>query len=190
MVNAPTSAGKANTIFVSRDMRVLDIILLCAQASDVMAEYGLHCFSCAMGGQESLEDGCRMHDFDDETIDALVDDLNDVIKEQPLRPQELTITDAAAQSLLTIAEKEKQTENYLVVNIDEHGGFCMEFQAEKADDDCLFANETTPELKFLVSPFTLFRIGGATIDFREDRFKLDLPDDACCGKDKGECGCG
>lgn len=189
MKNASTSSEKGAPIQVQRDMRILDILLLSSQAADIMAEYGLHCFSCSMGGMESLEDGCRMHDFTDEVIDALVEDLNDMLKEQPLRPPEITITDPAAEALLEIAKAEGHEGDFLIVTVDQHGGFCMEFTKEKADDDFEFRNSSVPELHVLVSPFTLFRIGGATIDYREDRFKLDLPEGGCCGGNQDECGC-
>ena len=101
-------AQKMPTIIpcVNRTMVVMDIMHLCPAAADIMGAYGLHCFSCAVGGTETLEDGCAIHGFDDETIDALVDDLNEAIRSEPLKPQELTLTEEAAKTLQQIAKDE------------------------------------------------------------------------------------
>ena len=186
---------------VQRNMRIHEIITLCPEAAEVMAAYGLHCFSCSIGGVESLQEGCGMHGFDEDTIDALVDDLNDLIRQQPIRPAELIITDSAAEAVQEIAKQEGHEGQGLDVALDASGGFCMEFKKRADKNDAVFTSKNHPKMKFFASPLTLWRIGGATIDFREDRFKLDLPEDGngCCSnkpagsgccKDTGaECGC-
>ena len=167
-------------------MRIQEIIVLCAEAADIMAEYGLHCFSCSIGGIESLQDGCKMHGFDDETIDALIDDLNESIRNEQPRPQMLTVTREAARAIRIIAQAEKKEGQGLAVIIDADGGFYMEFRKKADPDDSVFTNEHEPDVRILASSITLWRIGGATIDYRDERFKLDFfEDDDCsfCDKD-------
>lgn len=175
---------------INKHMTVREVIAFVPAAADIMLEYGLHCFSCAVGGIETLEQGCRMHNIDDETIDALVEDINEAIGTAPKRPQTLTITADAARSIGDIAIKEKRIQEILVVTVDEQGGFCLEFQAEPLQGDIDFTCSDVPEVKIFASVLTLSRIGGATIDIRDGRFKLDLPDEeGCCGGDKEGCGC-
>lgn len=172
---------------IDKGMTVREVITFVPAAADIMLEYGLHCFSCSVGGVETLEQGCHMHGMDEETIEALVDDINDAIGQAPSRPQEITITADAARSIGAIADTEDKEGQILMVTVDEQGGFCLEFQEKPLQGDIEFTNPEVPEVKIYASVLTLSRIGGATIDVREGRFKLDLPDEDCCGS--GGCDC-
>lgn len=170
-------------------MTVREIMALVPASADIMLEYGLHCFSCSVGGVETLDEGCQMHGMDDDTVDALVEDINDAVDQAPSRPQEITITADAARALADIAKAQKKSDQILVVVVDENGGFCLEFQEKPLQGDLEFSNAEVPEMKVYASVLTLSRIGGATIDFLEGRFKLDL-DEACCKGSSGDgCGC-
>ncbi len=177
-----------DTPTISKKMTVREIIALVPAAADIMTEYGLHCFSCSIGGVESLEEGCQMHGFDEETIEALIADVNDAIGSAPKRPQEITITADAARAIMKIANEQQRANDILVVTVDEHGGFCLEFQEKPLQGDLQFGCTEVPELKVYASVLTLSRIGGALIDLREGRFKLDVPGEDCCTN--GECHCG
>ncbi len=133
-----------------------------------------------------------MHGIEEEELDELVDDLNTLLKEAPARPQSLTITAPAAKAIRTIAEAEKRNGQGLVVTADGRGGFCLEFRAEPDDDESIFHNAEEPDVRIFASTLTLRRIGGATIDFRDERFKLDLPEDiqqSGCACSANGCNC-
>ena len=166
-------------------MTVREIIALVPDAADIMSAYGLHCFSCAVGGVETLEEGVAMHGWETGTLETLLVDLNEALVDQPERPQTLTLTENAAKELQEIAKLEKREQEHLIVTLDQEGAFCMEFQ-ENIDTKWLqFQHTNVQEMPIFASPLTLARIGGATIDIREGRFKLDLPEDACCKETKG-----
>jgi hybrid cluster-associated redox disulfide protein len=170
-------------------MRVYEIIAICPEAPDIMGAYGLHCFSCSIGGVESLEDGCSLHGFTEETLEALIDDLNDAVRAAPARPREVTITPLAARAIREIAQQEGLAGHGLAVVPDSQGGFCMEFCAAAEPEDFTFSCAEEPDVPVFVSPMILWRVGGSVIDFREGRFKLDLPEDASCTCDGKSCGC-
>lgn len=167
-------------------MPIADIVAFCPEAKNILAEYGLHCFHCTGADTERLGDGCKTHGFDDAEIDALVQDLNEMIEHMPSRPQTLTVTASAARAIADIAKNEGRTGEGLAVIVDSSGGFCMEFRPDPASDEITFRNDEVPDVRILASVMTLKRIGGSTIDYREERFKLDLPpgDSANSG-----CGC-
>lgn len=170
-------------------MNVMEIIALHSGAADVLSTYGLHCVGCAFNQLDSLEDGARSHGMTDDDIALMVNDLNDLLSGAVPPPATLTITTPAAKALAAMAAKEGKSGHGLRVATDEQGAFCMEFERTAKHDDVLFKNAEVPELTFFASPATLWRIGGSTIDYREGRFKLDLPAKACaCGKET--CGCG
>jgi Fe-S cluster assembly iron-binding protein IscA len=101
------------------------------------------------------------------------------------------VTDAAAQALHDIMQSEKKEGWVLQVGLDHAGGFCMEFRDKADAHDPLFTHDTFNNVRVSASDLTLGAIGGSTIDFREGRFKLDLPGagSSCACKDGGECGC-
>ena len=174
-------------------MRVQDILALLPHAQPLLAEYGLHCVGCAGSEFETLEEGYATHGFAEDRLDDLVTDLNELFKRQPERPKTIEVTEAAARSLAALLESEGQPDHILVVGLDEAGGFAMDVLPDVPNDHVFFAHENVPALRLAASPLTLSRIGGATIDHRDGRYKLDLPGDAtrntCACANGGECAC-
>jgi hybrid cluster-associated redox disulfide protein len=166
-------------------MRVADIVALCPESEHILAEYGLQCFHCSASDWETLEEGCLGHGFEMEEIEELVDDLNVLLDKQPQRPQILEVTLAAAEAIRSVATSENRTGEGLAVIVDGRGGFCMEFKKDPEKDDKTFQHPDASDVRIFASTTTLGRIGGSTIDFRDGRFKLDLPED-----EKSGCGCG
>jgi hybrid cluster-associated redox disulfide protein len=184
-MKAPSKPPSGAKNAIRRDMPIAEIVTLCPEAKSVLAEYGLHCFSCAASEFETLEEGCSGHGYDKQDIDELVDDLNAMIERMPVRPMILTLTLPAAQAIRKVADEDddakKETRDGnvgLAVIADAHGGFCMEFRGMPQDGDQVFQNAEEPSVRLFASTLTLKRIGGGTVDFREGRFKLDLPEDA------------
>ncbi len=176
-------------IVVHKNMTVGAIVEQFPQASEILAQYGLHCFGCSANTLETLEEGCTGHGFDERDIENLVDDINTMIASTPPRPQTLTITQPASEQIKNIAESQGKAGQGLSVLADEHGGFFMEFRDDPELGDKQFTGEKSPDVRVFASVLTLQRIGGSIIDFREGRFKLDLesPVVACgCG---GKCDC-
>ena len=173
--------------FITADWTVSDIVARYPQATEVMAEYGLHCFGCAANTLESLEEGCLGHGFSEDDISDLVEDINELIRTTPPRPQELHITEAAARAILEVAVNEKVSGQGLSVQANREGGFYMEFRKEPELGEKTFRHSKVSDVAVYASILTLQRIGGATIDFREGKFKLDVGE-KCCGNEGG-CGC-
>ncbi|NLG07136.1 DUF1858 domain-containing protein [Candidatus Peribacteria bacterium] len=155
-----------------KDIPIADIVAACEDAADILAAYGLHCFSCSAVGTESLRDGCTIHGFDDETVDALIEDLNDAIRAQPSRPAFLHVTPEASNTLQTLGQREGVPDSGLGVRSDAMGSFCMEFcDAPAIDDIVLFCGDDR-SIRIFLSPLVLWRIGGSTIDVRDGCFLL------------------
>lgn len=178
---------------ITRTMRVSDILTLLPNSEPLIAQYGLSCFSCSANDSENLEDGCRTHGMPEAEIDDLVTDLNELLKDRPARPQTLTVTAPAARALGELLAAEGKASWGLLVGLDAAGGFSMEFREKPAADDKQFHNDEVPEVRLFASATTLAGIGGATIDLRDGRFKLDLPESAAkkqCACNGGDCDCG
>lgn len=181
------SAKKAEQI-VSRDWTVAEIVAQYPQTTEVLSEYGLHCFGCAASGFESIAEGCLGHGFSQEDIDLLIVDINDAIENMPKRPQTITLTKEAALGIKEIAAKEKATGQGLSVQANKDGSFYMEFREKIEEGEKEFKNEEVPEVKIWASVLTLQRIGGAMITLKDGKFKLEVGDGCCDGKAGCECG--
>lgn len=156
-------------------LSVGEIVALLPEAASLLAEYGLHCSGCVMGGMETLEDGCRIHGFSKEDTEDLLTDLNALLLSRPHRPQKLMITESAAYALEKILTENKKRGHYVCVGLDEGGQFFLEFLRVLPSDTVVFSHRSVPSVRVFALPLTLCRIGGATIDYRDGRFKLDLP---------------
>lgn len=178
---------------ITRAMRVQDILALLPHAQPLLAEYGLHCVGCAGSEFETLEEGYATHGFAEDRLDDLVTDLNALFLRQPERPKTIEVTEAAARSLAALLESEGQSDHILVVGLDEAGGFAMDVLPDVPNDHVFFGHADVPTLRLAASPITLSRIGGAVVDHRDGRYKLDLPGDkaghACACSNGGECAC-
>ena len=174
--------------FVTADWTVADIVFRYPQATSIMAEYGLHCFGCSANGMETLEEGCSGHGFPKEDIENLVEDINDLIASTPPKPQEIFITKEAALAIKEVAVQENVEGQGLSVQANADGSFYMEFRSMSEQGEKIFRHPEVDDIAIFASILTLQRIGGATIDFREGKFKLDLEGGCCEGSEQG-CGC-
>ena len=157
---------------VTEQWTVSEIVTQYPQATEVMAEYGLHCFGCSASSIETLGEGCQGHGFSEEDIENLVDDINHVIASTPAKEQVLFVSKDAALAICEVAKTEKTEGQGLSVQANQDGSFFMEFREKIEEGEKEFANEEVPEVKVWASILTLQRIGGSTIDFREGKFKL------------------
>jgi len=62
---------------VTKDMGIMDIVTQHPETLEIFAKYGMGCIGCAAAHFENLEAGAKVHGID---IDAMVNDMNDVIE--------------------------------------------------------------------------------------------------------------
>lgn len=174
-------------------MRVCDIVAILPEGERVLTSYGMHCAGCSMNMEETLEEGCALHGFSSADVQDLLVELNTLLAERPARPQTITVTKAAAVGLRAIVKEQGKDAAVLEVGVDERGGFSMDVRDDVPAQALVFCHREVPEMRIAASTLTLSRIGGATIDHRDGRFKLDLPEDkeatGCACKNGGSCGC-
>lgn len=183
------ATAKGNAPRIDATMNVMDAIALHPGAAGVLSAYGLNCFQCAFNTLDSIDAGARSHGLTDVDIDNIVIDLQELIDSMPVRPATLVITEAAAKALRDIQHAEGKEGGVLRVHMDERAKFCMEFEDAKKKDDLVVTHPDVAGVTLVASPDALWRIGGATIDMREGRFKLDMDTAVSCGCEKTDCAC-
>ena len=69
----------AETLTVTKDMLIGEILDLDIGIAKYLLEMGMHCLGCPSSRGESLEDACMVHDTD---VDELVEKINDYLSEK------------------------------------------------------------------------------------------------------------
>lgn len=168
--------AKKSPALIDLTMPVAEIVSLHPFAADVLAQYGLACANCALGGYESLEEGCTIHELTEAERGNLIADLNFLLsgKAPPMRNEKLILTAAAAGALRNVVKESGKVTCMLRVMGDGHGGYCLEFTEAKTTDDIIALHPDFPDVSLIADPKLLKGMGGATVDVREGRFKLDI----------------
>jgi len=64
---------------IDKHMTVTEILNIDPMISNILAAHGMTCLFCGAAVNESLEDACRVHGFDDDYVDIMVEQINDFI---------------------------------------------------------------------------------------------------------------
>jgi len=79
----PKSSKKVEKI--TKKTNLGELVMEYPEAGRVLAEeYGLHCVGCMAASFDSLEQGAKIHGYDDKKISEMVKELNQVIKKKRL----------------------------------------------------------------------------------------------------------
>ena len=68
----------AETITITKDMLIGDILDIDTGIAQFLLEIGMHCLGCPSARGESLDEACMVHDTD---VDALLDKINKYLSE-------------------------------------------------------------------------------------------------------------
>ena len=72
---------KKNKIKIDRKMNLAELVMDYPELAQVLNEdYGLHCVNCFAAGFDTLEEGAKIHGYDDKDIEKMVERLNKIVK--------------------------------------------------------------------------------------------------------------
>lgn len=178
---------------ITKDMIIGDVLKKHPDVAGIMLEHGLHCVGCHANVFDTIEAGCKIHGIDDATIEGLVKQINEFVKEQPEKkdvPKEVSITDAASKKIGALLKEGKQEGYGLRVMVMPGGcsGYMYQMSFEKSSEDGDVVLESNG-VKVFIDKESLDMLGGAEIDYidtlNESGFKINNPNakDGCgCGK--------
>lgn len=187
-----SSTNKPGPTHVHREMIIGTILSKfphrSAQLAQLITKAGLHCIGCGAATWETLEAGMISHGKTNEEIDALVDELNELLQ-RPLMPDTITLTPQAAQKFHQIALEDGKQGASLRFG-DRAGGcsgfeYILDFCEDKGEDDICFESHG---IEIVVNRYSIDRLLGSEIDYLEGLygagFKISNPNSG------GGCGCG
>lgn len=64
---------------ISRQTKLIDLVIKYPDAAQIVSSYGLHCIGCMAAQFETIEMGCGAHGMPDTMIDELIDELNECV---------------------------------------------------------------------------------------------------------------
>jgi len=67
---------------ITKEMMIGEIAKKYPKTVKVLFDKGLHCIGCHVAGQESLEEGCKAHGLDNDTIEEMVKEMNEIIEKE------------------------------------------------------------------------------------------------------------
>lgn len=64
---------------ISKDMTISDILCVDENIAAILMREGMHCITCGAAAGETLQEAGYVHGMDDETMDDLVERINDFL---------------------------------------------------------------------------------------------------------------
>ncbi|MDP2628285.1 MAG: DUF1858 domain-containing protein [Nanoarchaeota archaeon] len=66
---------------ITKETIINEIVEKYPETIVVLMGYGLHCVGCHFSGFDTLESGAKIHGMDNETIEMMLKDLNEIVKQ-------------------------------------------------------------------------------------------------------------
>jgi hybrid cluster-associated redox disulfide protein len=67
---------------IKKDSLISEIVKKSPRAIELLKEYGLSCATCIFSQFENIEAGAKLHGMTDKEIERMVNEINDVLKEE------------------------------------------------------------------------------------------------------------
>lgn len=178
---------------ITKDMIIGDIVHQHPKAARIMLKYGLHCIGCHVSGHESLEDGCKGHGMDEETISKMVEEINAEINKVI---ETIEFTPHAVAMIKQFAKEDGKEGQPLRMKAQKSCcgiGYDMAFDEIK-DDDNKFEFDG---ISIVIDPESYKLVKGSEVYFvdmpHESGFRIENPNiepcakgDNCCSKQDEE----
>ncbi len=181
---------KTQTIQITKDMTIGDVVKKFPAAIEPLQEAGVHCVGCHVSYHENLEQGLKGHGMSDEEVDAVMVAINKAVAESAEEGEkEIIVTKKAALKLAEILKENNKEGCGLRVAVVKGGcsgsQYGLELDENTSKDDRVFEEKG---VKIIVAKGNMEFLKGCKIDFVESLhgggFKITNPNVT------SSCGCG
>jgi len=66
-------------ITITKDMNLGEVVFKYPEAAEVLTDYGLSCVGCFASSFDTIEQGAKIHQLDDEELDEMIGRINEVV---------------------------------------------------------------------------------------------------------------
>lgn len=172
--------------FITKDMAISEVIEKYPSTIETLLMTGVHCIGCHVSYFETLEQGMKGHGMMDEEIDQVINEMNEIVKNENLtNNEEFKITEKAANKIKDVLKDKKG----LRIEVIPGGcsGYMYNIIAEdKINNDDKVINEN--DIKIIIDKESFNLLKGAKLDYidslQDAGFKIHNPNA------KSTCGCG
>lgn len=66
-------------ITITKDMNLGEVVFKYPEAAEVLTDYGLSCVGCFASSFDTIEQGAKIHQLDDDELDEMIERINEVV---------------------------------------------------------------------------------------------------------------
>ena len=66
-------------ITITKDMNLGEVVFKYPEAAEILTDYGLSCVGCFASSFDTIEQGAKIHQLDDEELDEMIERINEVV---------------------------------------------------------------------------------------------------------------
>ena len=66
-------------VIITKDMNLGEVVFKYPEAAEVLTDYGLSCVGCFASSFDTIEQGAKIHQLDDEELNEMIERINEVI---------------------------------------------------------------------------------------------------------------
>ena len=172
--------------FITKDMTISEVIEKYPSTIETLLMTGVHCIGCHVSYFETLEQGMKGHGMSDEEVDEVINEMNNVIKNEKLNENEdFKITEKASIKIKEVL-KDKQGLRVEVIPGGCSGYMYNITTEDKINNEDKVINEGN--VKVIIDKESFDLLKGSKLDYVDSLqgagFKIHNPNA------KSTCGCG
>jgi len=172
---------------ITGDMNIGEAVARFPETAEIMMGYGLHCVGCHVNAYESIEQGALSHGLSKETIEQMVNEMNEAV--EGFEDRDIILSDSAVKKFSELMEKEGKLGWGLKFSVEPGGcsgqSYVMDFAEKPSEDDLVI---TEKGMKIFIDKGIFELVKGVRIDYRDGLqgagFRISNPNA------KNTCGCG
>lgn len=172
--------------FITKEMAISEVIEKYPSTIETLLMTGVHCIGCHVSYFETLEQGMKGHGMSDEEIDEIINEMNEVIKQENLnKNDDFKITEKAILKIKEVLKDKKG------LRIEVIPGGCSGYMYNIETEDKIDNNDKVIEedsIKIIMDKESFDLLKGSKLDYVDSLqgagFKIHNPNA------KSTCGCG
>ena len=172
--------------FIAKDMMISEVIEKYPSTIETLLMTGVHCIGCHVSYFETLEQGMKGHGMADEEVDQVIEEMNNVVKNEKLtNNNEVKITEKAINKIKSVIKNKKG------LRIEVVPGGCSGYMYNITTEDKINKDDQVIEeggIHIIIDNESFNLLKGSKLDYvdglQDAGFKIHNPNA------KSTCGCG